>query len=285
MSVVFCDTDCELNFKRANEQGLKVIRMPYTIDGEERFSDLGEEFDAVDFYNRMRAGAKVSTSALNEEIYYDTFKPYFEAGGDILYIAFSSKMSGTFQSLDAAIARLNNEYKGVKFRRFDTLSICMGAGILVYLGAKYLNEHNGDIDATYDYLEKIVHKSGVYFVVTDMKYLARGGRISPAKAKIANLMNIKPVLTVTEEGILDVTAKKAGLKLGVNFMLERYAAEYSNDVSNIAVIIDADNKELADELEGKIKDVNPSAEIWRQPIGPVIGCHCGPGTVGLVFMR
>ncbi|MDE6302396.1 MAG: DegV family EDD domain-containing protein, partial [Clostridia bacterium] len=212
MAKLFCDTDCELWYTHAEECGIEVIRMPYAIDGEETFADLGETFNAKEFFDRMRAGSRAITSALNEEIYYDTFKPYFEKGEDILYIAFSSKLSGTFASLDLAIARLHEEYPTVKFRRFDTLNICMGAGILVYLGAKYFNAHGGDIDATYAYLESIVNKVAVYFVVEDMKYLARGGRISPAKAKIANLMNIKPVLTVKEDGTLAVGSKQNGLK-------------------------------------------------------------------------
>lgn len=282
MAVLFCDTDCELWYTHAEECDLKVIRMPYSMDGVEDFSDLGENFDAKAFYDRMRNGAKAITSALNEEIYYDTFKPYFEKGEDILYIAFSSKLSGTFQSLDLAIARLNNEYPGVKFRRFDTLNICMGAGLLVYMGAKYCREHNDDIDAAYSYLESIVNRCAVYFVVEDMKYLARGGRISPAKAKIGNLMNIKPVLTV-KDGALDVCSKQNGLKKAYNFMMEEFKNKYQQIDGSAVTIIDADNSAAADEIEKRVKEIAPDATVWRQPIGPVIGVHAGPGTIGMVF--
>lgn len=283
MATIFCDTDSELWYTHAREFDINVIRMPYTIDGVEDFSDLGEEFDSHAFFTRMRNGAKAFTSALNEEIYYNTFKPYYEKGEDILYIAFSSKMSGTFQSLDLALARLDKEHPGVKFRRFDTLNICMGAGILVYLGAKYFREHNNDIDATYAYLESIRDKVGVYFVVEDMKYLARGGRISPAKAKIANLMNIKPVLTVKEDGTLDVGSKQNGLKKAYNYMMDEFKNKYKQIDGAAVTIVDADNKAAADDIERRVLEFAPDATIWRQPVGPVVGVHAGPGTIGLIF--
>lgn len=284
MSVLFCDTDCELWYTHARELNLEVIRMPYVIDGEEKLCDLGEETDTHDFYQKMRNGASASTAGLNQQIYYDTFEPFFKKGEDILYIAFSSKLSGTFEYLEPAIEELRKKYPGVKFRRFDTLNICMGAGLLVYLGAKYCREHGDDIDATYDYLERNVNKVGIYFVVDDMKYLARGGRISPAKAKIGNLMNIKPVLTVAD-GKLDVCSKQNGVKKAYKFMLDEFEQTYGNLDDAPVVIVDADCKDVSDDLKEKILEINPEVTVWQQPVGPVIGAHAGPGTLGLIFTR
>lgn len=283
MATIFCDTDSELWYTHAEEYGINVIRMPYTVDGVEEFADLGQTFDAKAFFDRMRGGAKAVTSALNEEMYYEIFKPYFEKGEDILYIAFSSKLSGTFQSLDLALTRLNAEFPGVKFRRFDTLNICVGAGILVYLGAKYFREHGDDVDATYAYLESIRDKVAVYFVVEDMKYLARGGRISPAKAKIGNLMNIKPVLTVQSDGTLGVGSKQNGLKKAYNYIVEEFKNKYKQIDGAAVTIVDADNSAAADDIERRLIEIAPDAKIWRQPVGPVIGVHAGPGTIGIIF--
>ena len=133
MAAIFCDTDCELWYTHARELNLEVIRMPYIIDGEEKLCDLGEETDSHEFYEKMRNGASASTAGLNQQIYYDTFEPFFKKGEDILYIAFSSKLSGTFEYLELALADLRKQYPSVKFRRFDTLNICMGAGLLVYM--------------------------------------------------------------------------------------------------------------------------------------------------------
>lgn len=284
MATIFCDTDCELWYTQANALKLEVIRMPYIIDGKEALSDLGEEFNAKEFYDRMRAGASATTAGLNEETYYDIFKPFFEKGDDILYIAFSSNMSATFQSLGLAIDRLQAEYPNVKYRRFDTLNICVGAGTLVYLGAKYCREHGDDIDATCDYLATIVNRIGLFFVVDDMKYLARGGRISPTKAKIANFMNIKPVLII-KDGVVDVGSKQNGLKKAYNYIVDEFKNNYEPIDDAPIIIIDADNKAPADDVERRVRELYPNAPIWRQPVGPVIGVHAGPGTVGIVFTK
>ena len=93
MSVLFCDTDCELWYTHARELNLEVIRMPYVIDGEEKLCDLGEETDTHDFYQKMRNGASASTAGLNQQIYYDTFEPFFKKGEDILWYLWTAPNS------------------------------------------------------------------------------------------------------------------------------------------------------------------------------------------------
>ncbi|MBR4800978.1 MAG: DegV family protein [Clostridia bacterium] len=287
MAILFCDTDCELWYTHANEYDLKVIRMPYFIDGEEKLADLGEETDIDDFFTRMRNGASASTAGLNQANYYEILKPYFEKGEDILYMTFSNAMSGTFQYLELALNDLRAEYPNVKYLQFDTKNICMGAGLVVYMGAKYCREHGDDIEATYKYLESIVDHIGIYFVVEDMKYLARGGRISPAKAKIGNFMQIKPVLSVDNSGKLDLCSKQNGMKKAIRYMLDQFDAEYKNIDGAPISILDAQNGDAAEDMLAKLKENHPDlkVEIWRQPVGPVIGAHAGPGTVGIIFTK
>lgn len=287
MAILFCDTDCELWYTHANEYDLKVIRMPYFLDGEEHLADLGEETDTDAFFSKMRAGASASTAGLNQMNYYEIFKPYFEKGEDILYMTFSNAMSGTFNYLALAINELKAEYPNVKYLQFDTKNICMGAGLVVYMGAKYCREHGDDIEATYKYLESIVDHIAIYFVVEDMKYLARGGRISPAKAAIGNFMQIKPVLSVDNTGKLDLCSKQNGMKKAIRYMLDQFDAEYKNIDGAPISILDAQNPAFAEEMTAKFKESHPDikVELWRQPIGPVIGAHAGPGTLGIIFTK
>jgi len=284
MSIIVCDTDCELWYTRAQDLKLEVIRMPYSVDGKESLCDLGENVDLNDFYSKMKAGSTAATAGLNKENYMEFFEPLFAKGEDILYIAFSSKMSGTFSYLDLCLNDLKEKYPNVKYRRFDTMNISMGAGIMVYMGAKYCREHNDDIDATYTYLENFANHVEVYFIVDDMKYLARGGRISPVKANIGNFLQIKPILTV-KDGMCDVQSKQNGTKKAYKYMMEMFRANYKNIDNAPVVIVDALNPTSADEVEANIKEFNSKIEVWRQPVGPVIGCHCGPGTVGLIFTK
>lgn len=284
MSVLFCDTDCELWYTTANELGVKVIGMPYTVDGEEKMYDLGENTDFKDFYSKMRAGSSVSTAGLNKEIYLDIFRPYFEAGEDILYVAFSSKMSNTFEPLAAAIAELESQFPKARYRKFDTLNICLGAGILVYLAAKFFAAHDGDIDATYDYLSDIVGKVRVNFVVGDLRYLARGGRLSPAKARMGNVLQAKPVLHVDKEGEISVLTKVIGAKKAMSYVVDEFAAHYRNVDDAPVFIVGADCDDLVAELKDRVAAIAPDADLRVQPVGPVIGAHCGPGTYGIIYM-
>lgn len=284
MSVLFCDTDCELWYTTAKELGVKVIGMPYTVDGEEKMYDLGENTDFKDFYSKMRAGSSVSTAGLNKEIYLDIFRPYFEAGEDILYVAFSSKMSNTFEPLAAAIAELESQFPKARYRKFDTLNICLGAGILVYLAAKFFAAHDGDIDATYDYLSDIVGKVKVNFVVGDLRYLARGGRLSPAKARMGNVLQAKPVLHVDKEGEISVLTKVIGAKKAMSYVVDEFAANYRNVDDAPVFIVGADCDDLVAELKDRVAAIAPDADLRVQPVGPVIGAHCGPGTYGIIYM-
>ena len=284
MSVLFCDTDCELWYTTAKDLGVKVIGMPYTVDGEEKMYDLGENTDFKDFYSKMRAGSSVSTAGLNKEIYLDIFRPYFEAGEDILYVAFSSKMSNTFEPLAAAIAELESQFPKARYRKFDTLNICLGAGILVYLAAKFFAAHDGDIDATYDYLSDIVGKVKVNFVVGDLRYLARGGRLSPAKARMGNVLQAKPVLHVDKEGEISVLTKVIGAKKAMSYVVDEFAAHYRNVDDAPVFIVGADCDDLVAELKDRVAAIAPDADLRVQPVGPVIGAHCGPGTYGIIYM-
>lgn len=283
MAVFFCDTDCELWYTTAKELGVKVIPMPYTVDGEERLYDLGENTDIKAFFDRMRAGAAVSTAGLNPQTYIDIFEPYFKAGEEVLYVAFSSRMSNTFSYLDTAIAELKAKYPDAKYRRYDTLNISMGAGIMVYLAAKFFNAHGGDVDATCAYLDTLVQNVAVLFVVDDLKYLARGGRLSPAKAKIGNVLQLKPVLYVNKEGEIDVLTKQSGFKKAMSFIVSEFARKYRHVEGAPVVIVGADCDGYVAELRSRIEPEAGGAEIIVQPVGPVIGAHCGPGTYGIIF--
>jgi DegV family protein with EDD domain len=283
MSVLFCDTDCELWYTAAKELKLQVIGMPYTIDGEEKLYDLGENTDFKGFFDKMRNGSTAVTSGLNQETYINIFEPWFKRGEDILYIAFSSKMSSTFKYMDLAVKELKAKYPKVRFECFDTLNICMGAGIMVYMAARKFNANGGDIDATVEYLDSILQRVTVLFVVDNLKYLARGGRISPNKARIGNFMQVKPVLTIDKNGEIDVYTKQNGAKKAMHFVLDELKRKYTDIDGAPIVIVNADCQPLSDELNAKIKEEFPSVEVWSQPIGPVIGAHCGPGTYGVIF--
>lgn len=285
MAILFLDTDCELWHTKAAELGFEVIKMPYTLDGVEYFYDLGENTDFAGFYKRMREGSVPVTSALNEEIYTEVFEPFFERGEEMLYMAFSSKMSCTFESYETAVKKLSEKYPAAKITRFDTKNICWGAGLPIYLAGKYFREGHS-VSETVEFLEDVCSRVVVRFVVDDMVYLKRGGRISAAKAAFGTMMRIKPVIGVNEQGGLDVCAKlNGGSKRAVGYLVDEVAERCSVDKSAPVIVVNADCEATASEMSAKLKSRLPDVEVWEYPVGPVIGAHCGPGTIGVIFMK
>ena len=284
MSVIFFDTDCELWYTQADEIGCQVIKMPYTIDGEEFFYDLGRETDFKAFYNKVRGGSMPVTSALNPMQYIEIFEPFFAKGEEILYISFSSKMSGTFGHLETALKELNEKYPGVSFRRFDTKNICFGAGYQVYFAAKYFQQGKS-IDEVIEFLKDFTNHVDIYFMVDDLMHLHKGGRLGKGSAIAGSILGIKPMLTVNGEGSLEIADKVKGDKKAISFFMSKLEEEKSKEDDYPIAVLDADNEEFAEKLLAKIKEAYPSAPIWRYPIGPVIGTHCGPGTIGLIFHK
>ena len=282
MSKIFFDTDCELWYTMLPEMDCELFRMPYTINGEEYFYDMGEHTDFDAFYKAVRAGAMPITSALNAQIYTEILEPYFKAGEDMLYISFSSKMSGTFNHLEVALKPLREKYPAARFRRFDTKQICWGAGVQVYNAVKYYHEGHS-LDEVYAYLEENVDHYSEYFAVDDLFHLKRGGRISAAAAAFGTLFSVKPILYVNEGGELQVVQKVNGANKAISTLAEK-VKELASEIEKYPVyIVDADNKEGGDKLAAKVRAVFPDAKIERYPIGPVIGTHCGPGTIGVIF--
>lgn len=195
----------------AKALGLRVIRMPYVLDGEEFYYDLGENTDFKHFYDRMRAGAVPTTSAINEQNYIDYFEPVLREGQDIYYITFSHKLSATFESMDRAVAALKEKYPDREIRTFDTKSISLGAGFQVRLAAEKYNA-GATMDELDAFLEEVRAHTVVYFVVDDLVYLKRGGRISALTAAFGKMLGIKPMISVMPDGSLQSVGKVKGSK-------------------------------------------------------------------------
>ncbi|MDD3947182.1 MAG: DegV family protein [Clostridia bacterium] len=284
MTAFFCDTNCEIRYDMAEKLGIKnIIQMPYTIDGKEYFYDLGKTYNAKEFFALLRAGKPAITSALNPEDYKFYFEPFFKNGEDIFYVSFSSEMSGTFKYMDMAVKELQTQYPGVKFTRYDTKGISMSAGISVIAAAKMFHAGKSveEIGAYLDTLVPIVNAS---VVVDDLQHLKRGGRLSAAQAFFGGILKIKPIIKLTKKGTLAALDKVPGR----NKALATVTDHIINDVTMLdqypIVILQADCEEDANRVKAKINAALPEADVWIYAVGPVIGTHCGPGTVGICYV-
>ncbi len=283
MSVFFTDTDCEMYYTDSDSLGMKVIGMPYTLKGQEYVYDFGRNIDIKQFYTEMRNGEVVTTSALNSQDYINYFEPVLAAGEDILYVHFSSELSGTFNHMKIAIDELLAKYPDRKITCFDTKNICVGAGIQAIEACKLHNAGASD-EEVIEFLKEFKDKVAVYFYVDSLQYLKRGGRVSTISAVFGTMLNIKPILTINEGKLEKLTTVK-GTKKAIDFMLNKFDSEYLEDDKYEVFILDADNKEVGDDLAEKIRLTGKKVSIRRLFVGPVIGAHAGPGTTGIIFIK
>ena len=282
MSTMIFDSNGERWYTRAEELGLDYISMPYYINGEEYFYDLGKATNFRKFYDLVRAGNIPKTQALNPEDYKNFLTPYFERGEDILYISFSHKLSGTFQSLDLALRELRERFPDRKCTVFDTNSISLGTGIQVEAAARRKAEGASD-EEILAFLSAFTDRVCVYFTVDDLMHLKRGGRCSGLAAVAGTVLGLKPMLSVGADGGLAVLSKISGRKKAIRTLAEKVISELT-DESYPVYVVDADCPEEGDKLRDLILEKRPGANVVRQIVGPVIGSHCGPGTLGVIFV-
>ncbi len=282
MYQLFCDSNCELWHTTVKELGLNLIKMPYVMDEEEYFYDMGETHDFKAFFDKMRAGSTPKTSALNEYAYREYFEPVLARGEDIYYITFSHQMSGTFGAMQNVIAELKEKYPDREIRYKDSKLISLGSGAITYYGAlKYKNGATMDeLDA---YLDDLIEHTATYFVVDDLTYLYRGGRVSGVSRVLGNLLGIKPILYFNEEGKILNIEKVKGTRKALSALLNYMKTKGSEVAKYKVFILQADCEELAQRLADNIREQFGNLDIEIRPVGPVIGSHCGPGTVGVVF--
>ncbi len=282
MYQLFCDSNCELWHTTVKELGLNVIRMPYIIDDKEYFYDMGENTDFKAFFDKMREGATPKTAALNEYAYTEYFEPILARGEDIYYITFSHQMSGTFNAMKNVIAQLKEKYPDREIRFKDSKLISLGSGMVTYYGALKYKE-GATMDELDAYLDDLIEHTATYFVVNDLTYLHRGGRVSGVSKVVGNLLGIKPILYFNEEGKILNIAKEKGFKKALSALI-KYMKTKGSELDKYKVfVVQADCEKEAEGFVESIRAEFGDLDIVMQPVGPVIGAHCGPGMIGLIF--
>ena len=281
--VFMTDSDSDLPFSYVDELDLTMVYMPYMIDGKEYFDDLGRGGKQKEYFDNMRAGATPVTSLLPQAVYEEYFEPVLEQGKDILFVAFSSQLSGTIRNIYAAREELLEKYPERKITVVDTLSISAPQTILI-LKAHAMYREGKSMEEVAAWLEENKLKAQAWFTVDDLVYLKRGGRIGAVAAAMGTMLDLKPIITETKEGKLVSSEKVRGRKQALRVLVDK-AVENIDDPANADVIIlHADAPEDAERLESKLREKIPALnKINTYYVGPVIGAHCGPGTVALCF--
>ena len=281
--IIATDSCCDFDENLIRELDLTVIPLSVHL-GQDHFRNYpGEMPESHVFYTRLSKGEPAQTSAPNVEAFKDAFRPFLEAGKDVLYLGFSSALSATYQNAAMAVEELREAFPDAVIRAVDTLCASMGQGLLVDLAVQEKRKGKS-LEEVASFVQETIPHLCHWFTVGDLSQLRRGGRLSAGKAIVGNLLNIKPVLHVDHEGRLvpmeSAKGRKKSLEALVRHMEETAIAPETQRI----YISHGDCLGDAEVLAAAIQSKLGVASVTIGDVGPVIGAHSGLGTLALFFL-
>ena len=274
---ILTDSTTDLPEKWAAEHDVTILGLTIQLDGV-TYETVGEnKLTSKTLLKKMKAGSQPTTSQINVGQFEDVFREYAKAGTPLLYVAFASLLSGTYQSAVMARDIVLEDYPQAVIEILESRAASMGEGLLVMKAVEARSEGKS-LTETLNILLALRPKVQTYFLVDDLNHLVRGGRISKTAAMIGSLASIKPIIAVQADGSLKPIAKVRGKKKAqaecVRMLLENIADDR-------AVIAHADADQDAENLKEQLLADGRVKEVLIEPLGPVIATHVGPGTLAL----
>ena len=280
--VICTDSACDLEPSLLKEWGVSYKSLTFRFDGSDvEFSN--DDMDSVTFYNKMREGGIAKTAAVNVEGFVELFESILSAGNDILHLGFSTGLSTTYNSARLAADQLRDRFPERKIVTIDTLAASAGEGLLVYLAVEK-KKAGATLEEVADYIEANKLSLAHWFTVDDLVYLKRGGRVSPTAAFLGNMLGIKPVMHVDNDGHLIPISKERGRRNALKVMADHYTESALDPENGTIFISHGDCLKDAETLANMIKERHGAEVKIITYVGPVIGAHSGPGTLALFFL-
>lgn len=282
---IVTDSSSNLVEEMIDEFGLHILPLTFMVDGKEYQSYLkGRHTDLKQFYTMMREGKVITTSLPNLADSEALMRGLLEQGRDILYLGFSSGLSGTFEATELLIRDLASEFPERKLYAVDTLAASGGEGLLVWHAVQRARA-GATIGEVRDWVEENKLHLAHWFTVDDLMFLFRGGRVSKTAAWAGTMLNIKPVMHVDDEGHLIPLEKVRGRKKSLNALVDHMEKSAVQPIDNQMVFIThGDCLEEAEYVADQVKERFGVKEVVINYVDPVIGAHSGPGTMALFFL-
>lgn len=274
-------TDLPRSYVEKNE--LTFVSLVCNFKGQEYKDDFGKILSYKDFYAAVRNGEMPSTSQVNVYEYTEIFKEYTMKGISVIYLGFSSALSGSLNSAKLAKDIVCEEVKDADITVIDSKSASLGYGLLAYYANEMLKE-GASRDEVVSWLESNKLKMNHWFTVDDLGHLRRGGRVSGAAAIVGTLLDIKPILKVDDEGRLIPISKIKGRKKSLKTLFEMLQENIVSPEEQVIAISHGDCIDDAEYLKEMILKEYKVKDVIINHVGPVIGSHTGPGVVALFFM-
>lgn len=282
---IITDSCCDLPlfFTQSNTEHLDVIGMPVQLNGKEIIDDLGKSYAHETFYNSLRNGTMPTTSQINAFRFEELFKKYLNQGYDVVYVGFSSGMSGTFNSAHIAKETVLSETPEAGLYTVDTLSASIGLGALV-IRAVDLVKSGASTEDIVNWLEAHKFNAQHWFGVDDLNYLKNGGRISAASAIVGSVLNVKPTLIVDHEGKLKPYGNVRGRKKSISFLASKFKEHFSETLTQTVLIGHGNAIDDALTLKAAVEPYAKNAEIIVSELSMTIASHVGPNMLAIAFI-
>lgn len=284
--IISCCSTADLSKEHFESRDIHYICFHYELDGVQYPDDLGQTIPFDEFYKKMTEGADTKTSQINESEFVEYFEPFLKEGKDILHLCLSSGITGVVNSANIAKNMLEEKYPDRKVIIVDSLAASSGFGLLMDKVAD-LRDAGMGIEELAKWVEENKLKLHHWFFSTDLTFFVKGGRVTKTAGFVGGVLNICPLLNVSNEGKLIPRHKIRGKKKVIQAIFEKMVehaqdgADYSGKcyISQSACYEDA--KAVADLVEAYFPKLNGKVVI--NSIGTTIGSHTGPGTVALFF--
>lgn len=281
---IVTDSACNLTEEMIDEFGLEILPLTFMVDGVQHQSYLkGEKTDLKQFYTMMREGKVITTSLPNMQESEKTLRAIADSGKDILYLGFSSALSGTYAATELLLKQIASDYPDRTFISEETFAASGGQGMLVYLACKKAKD-GAPIEEVAQFVRDTRGHLCHWFTVDDLMFLFRGGRVSRTSAWAGTLLNIKPVLHVDNAGALIPMEKVRGRKKSIKALVDHMEKTAIDPKSQTIFITHGDCIEDVEALKAEITERFGITDFVVNYVDPVIGAHSGPGTLALFFV-
>ena len=278
---IMTDGSCDIPVEVMKKYNIKIIPLHFQFEDN---IEYGSErtMDSEEFYSRLRNGEIAKTSAASPLSAMELLKEELDKGNDIVCVALSSSLSCTFNNIRMASLELLDLYPDRRITVIDSGTGSMAMGMMV-IKACMLREENYSYDQIIEYLNENKHSYHVEFYVNDLQYLARGGRLNPAIAKIGGFIGIKPILSIVEDGTLKDVCKARKTSGAIKKIKERFLA--SSVKKEMVCIVHSNNLDKALSLKADLELEQSFSHVFITEIGPAIGSHTGPECLGLAYIK
>lgn len=282
-TILITDSCCDLPIEFVEASTLQIVSLIVNFEGNDYKDDFGKTIKYKAFYDALRAGEKATTSQANVQTYEECFRKNLLKGNSIIYLGFSSALSGSINSANIAKNNILEEFSDADINIIDTKSASLGEGLIVYYAYNMLIDGHSK-EEVINWVEANKLKVNHWFTVDDLNHLKRGGRISYTTATIGTLLSIKPILYVDNEGRLINCGKAKGRKKSLRVLADMFLQNAVNPGEQVIFISHGDCLADAEFLKNLILKKSIVKEVIINNVGPVIGTHSGPGTVALFFL-